>query len=148
MSTDGMFSFGKEEHLCRRTLIDQLFGGGAQVLKAWPLRMVYLLVDKKDGGEADLQVLLSVSKRHFKRAVKRNRVKRQLREAIRHHKQDLEARIAQLEGKQLLVAFAWQANWLLDSDKIESKVEKLMRQLTHGLSAEASDSVSSKEDGQ
>lgn len=148
MSTDGMFSFGKEEHLCRRTLIDQLFGGGAQVMKAWPLRMVYLLVDKKDGREAGMQVLLSVSKRHFKRAVKRNRVKRQLREAIRYHKQDVEALMAQMEGKQLLVAFVWQADNLLASDKIEPKVQKLLHQLAQELSPEASDAASSKEDGQ
>ena len=35
------------------------------------------------------QVLVSVSKRHFKKAVDRNRIKRQLREVYRQHKQVL-----------------------------------------------------------
>lgn len=48
MSTDRNKTFGKKEHLCKLTLIEQLFGGGAKAMTAWPMRMVFLLVDKKD----------------------------------------------------------------------------------------------------
>lgn len=133
MSTDGKNTFGKEEHLCKQTLIEQLFGGGAKATTVWPIRMVCLLVDKKDEREASLQVLVSVSKRYFKRAVKRNRVKRQIREAFRHHKQELLPLMEQHAGKQLLVAFIWQADQLLASAKIEPKVEKLIHSLERNL---------------
>lgn len=82
MSTDRNKTFGKKEHLCKLTLIEQLFGGGAKAMTAWPMRMVFLLVDKKDEQAPSVQVLISVSKRYFKHAVKRNRVKRQIREAF------------------------------------------------------------------
>lgn len=48
--------------------------------------MVYLPVEEL---EADASILISVSKRRFKRAVKRNRVKRQIREAYRVNKHEL-----------------------------------------------------------
>lgn len=133
MSADGKNTFGKEEHLCKQTLIEQLFGGSAKATTAWPIRMVCLLVDKKDEREASLQVLVSVSKRYFKRAVKRNRVKRQIREAFRHHKQELEVEMEQRAGKQLLVAFIWQTDQLLASAKIEPKMKKLIHSLVQNL---------------
>lgn len=133
MSTDRKNTFGKEEHLCKKILIEQLFGGGAKATTAWPIRMVWLLVDKKDEREASLQVLVSVSKRYFKRAVKRNRVKRQIREAFRHHKQEFLPLMELQPGKQLLVAFIWQADRLLVSSKIEPKVEKLVHSLACNL---------------
>ena len=73
MLTENDNTFGKREHLCRKTLIDQLFSGKARALTAWPLKMVYLLVDKKEQESAPVELMASVSKRFFKRAVKRNR---------------------------------------------------------------------------
>ena len=69
MSSDRNKTFGKKEHLCKLTLIEQLFGGGAKAMTAWPMRMVFLLVDKKDEQAPSVQVLISVSKRYFKHAV-------------------------------------------------------------------------------
>lgn len=129
MSTDRIYTFGKEEHLCKLTLIERLFGGGAKAMMVWPMRMVWLLVDKKEESETSLQVLVSVSKRYFKRAVKRNRVKRQIREAFRHHKQELLPLMEQYADKQLLVAFVWQADHLLTSAKVEHKMNKLIHSL-------------------
>lgn len=147
MSTDGKNTFGKEEHLCKQTLIERLFGGGAKATTAWPVRMVWLLVDKKDESDAPLQVLVSVSKRYFKRAVKRNRVKRQIREMFRHHKQELLPLMEQQAGKQLLVAFIWQADQLLASSKIEPKVEKLLHSLAHDLEEKQRQKPSQTADG-
>lgn len=75
MLTETDNTFGKREHLCKQTLIDQLFSGKAHVMTAWPLKMVYLVVDKTDEQSASVELMVSVSKRFFKRAVKRNRVK-------------------------------------------------------------------------
>ena len=108
MLTENDNTFGKREHLCRKTLIDQLFSGKARALTAWPLKMVYLLVDKKEQESAPVELMASVSKRFFKRAVKRNRVKRQIREAYRTQKHGLLEHMAQMPDKQLLLAVIWQ----------------------------------------
>lgn len=144
MSNQGKYTFGKEEHLCKRMLIEKLFAGQAKSMTAWPIRMVYLLVDYQEGHDelkaqkASVQVLMSVSKRYFKRAVKRNRVKRQLREAYRCQKQALEEQMACLEGKRLLVAFVWQENRLWDTSKIDAKVGTLLDRLVEKLNDEVS----------
>ena len=80
-------TFNKRERIVSRTLIEKLFSkGSSQSTSAFPLRVVYMQEERKE-GEEPVQILISVSKRHFKRAVKRNRVKRQIRECYRHHKQ-------------------------------------------------------------
>ena len=73
-------------------------------MAAYPLRAVYMKkVRARD--DAPVQVLVSVPKKHFKHAVDRNRIKRQVREAFRQHKQLLYEALA--EQEQLLLAFIW-----------------------------------------
>lgn len=77
------FSYPKKEKLKSQKLIEQLFSDGKSV-SAFPLRMVYL----KTAFEENVQFKtgVSVSKRNFKNAVDRNRIKRLLREAYRLNK--------------------------------------------------------------
>lgn len=136
MSDQRVYTFGKNEHLCKHLLIDQLFKGHAKAMTAWPIRMVYLLVDKNEEQEQSVQVLISVSKRFFKRAVKRNRVKRQIREAFRYNKIALESQMRELPGKQLLMAFIWQDSKLHESAEINAKMQQQMKRLTEKLQNE------------
>jgi ribonuclease P protein component len=76
-------SYPKKEKLKSKKLIDQLFKEG-QSVSAFPLRLVYLPTEFDEDIFAKTGV--SVSKRHFKKAVDRNRIKRLLREAYRLHK--------------------------------------------------------------
>ncbi|WP_244535859.1 ribonuclease P protein component [Hymenobacter psychrotolerans] len=85
------YSFPKEEHLCRKKLIEQLFGRGSS-FGLYPLRLIWLPVEARTA--APPQVLVSVSKRSFKRAVDRNYLKRLLREAYRLNKY----RLTEAEG--------------------------------------------------
>ena len=68
----------KSERLDKKKVIEKMFAGGSRSFSVFPLRVVYLPVEEL---EAPVSILVSVSKRRFKRAVKRNRVKRQIREA-------------------------------------------------------------------
>ncbi|MBO2012079.1 ribonuclease P protein component [Hymenobacter negativus] len=78
------YTFPKEEHLCRKKLIEELFSKQSSSFGVYPLRMVWI---KAAAPTTALpQVLISVSKRTFKRAVDRNRLKRLIREAYRLNK--------------------------------------------------------------
>ena len=78
------FAFPKEEHLCRKKLIEELFGKQGSSFGVYPLRIVW--IRSPAPSAAPPQVLISVSKRTFKRAVDRNRIKRLIREAYRLNK--------------------------------------------------------------
>lgn len=113
----------KPERLNSRTVIERLFSGGGKSFPAFPLRIVYMPID----GESlpTVSILISVPKKRFKRAVKRNRVKRQIREAYRTHRQILAEALA-ASGKKAVIAFIWLDNELHPSDEVEAKVKKLL----------------------
>lgn len=128
----------KKERLCSKKLIDILFGaGGSHALTAFPLKAVYRLVDahadasalENDSEELKTQVLISVPKKHFKRAVKRNRVKRQVREAYRKHRILLSQGTKNCSGQQLLIAFIWLSNELSGSATVEQRVSNLLQRI-------------------
>ena len=118
------FTLPKEERVSSKRMIDELFtGGNSRSLVAFPIRLVYKEVEKDD---PQAQILVSVSKRYFKRAVKRNRVKRQIREAYRKNKHLL----PQQEGKCIVMAFIWLDDHLRSSESVERKVVKLLQGLS------------------
>ncbi len=76
-------TFNKREKLKSSKEIELLFSEGKSISK-YPIRLVY----KKSLFESDvaIKVGVSVSKRNFKKAVDRNRIKRLLRESYRKNK--------------------------------------------------------------
>ena len=96
------YTLSKEERLSWKRYIDLLFAKG-QSFVAFPLRVVYLPVEE---SVAPVSILVSVPKKKFKRAVKRNLIKRQVREAYRIHKYTLVDPLT-IQSKHLLVAFLY-----------------------------------------
>lgn len=115
----------KPERLNRKKVIEKMFAGGSRSFSVFPLRVVYLPVEESD---APVSILVSVSKRHFKRAVKRNRVKRQIREAYRMNKQELLSALAQRQSR-LAVAFIYLSDELVDSSVIEERMKTALARI-------------------
>lgn len=100
---------------------------------AFPLRVVYMKVKADDEDSFQSEMLVSVPKRYFKRAVKRNRVKRQVREAYRKNKHILTDKMETLPGEKLVLAFIWLDGSLHDSIQVDKKVTSLLQRLSEKL---------------
>jgi len=76
-------TFKKQEKLKKSKLIDKLFANGKS-LTVFPIKLIYLKTDHQSPYK--IQAGVTVSKRNFKKAVDRIRVKRLLREVYRKNK--------------------------------------------------------------
>lgn len=94
------FGLSKAERLKSRKQIDALFAGGKSFSQA-PIRVSYRFGPA--GEESSLKIGVTASKRHFKKAVDRNRIKRLLREAYRLQKTEL--RLTLTEKQKAGIAF-------------------------------------------
>ena len=119
-------SFKKREHVVSTRLIETLFGSGSLSVAAFPMRAVYNMVTRT-ATDVPVHVLIIVPKKHFKHAVDRNRVKRQVREAYRHQKQPLIDAVP--ADKSLLLAFVWLSNQLAPSTTVANRIEKMVRRI-------------------
>jgi ribonuclease P protein component len=80
-----MNSFKKEERLCNIQLIEKLYHNGSSFL-VYPFRIIWLYSEAN--SEFPVQVLISIPKKKFKRAVDRNLLKRRIREIYRIQKSE------------------------------------------------------------
>ena len=120
-------TFRKQERIVSLKLMETLFEkGSSHSVAAFPLRAIYTETERQ-AGCAPVQVLISVPKKRFKHAVDRNRVKRQVREAYRKHKEPVVEKIQ--EGKQLLIAFIWLSDAHFPSAEIDKRVKSLIAQI-------------------
>lgn len=117
------YTLSKEERLSWKRYIDLLFEKG-QSFVAFPLRVVYLLVE--EDMPAPVSILVSVPKKKFKRAVKRNHIKRLVREAYRVRKYDWVDRLTGTD-KHLLVAFLYLDKEIHPYAVMEKAMDKAIR---------------------
>jgi ribonuclease P protein component len=78
-----MQTFKKEERLCSKKIIGELFSEGYTFYK-YPFLVKWSINDNPADLKATL--LINVSKKHHKRSVDRNLIKRRIREAYRKNK--------------------------------------------------------------
>lgn len=126
------YQFGKEYKLCRKKLIDLLFSEGKAV-KKFPFLLHYRIVDEP--LEKPFQVVIAAPKRIFRSAVKRNRIKRVMKEVFRHEKHALEEFLTQ-ERKYLTLFLVYTSSEELNQKLLRDKFKKLSHQLIEQLKYE------------
>lgn len=114
----------KIERLKSRKAIEQLFSDG-KTLKAYPLILVYTKVIAPD--LPPVQIATSVSKRKFKLAVHRNKVKRQIRECYRKNKVLIHQHVKANESVQAM--FIYVGKNIIETKDLEEKIIRLLNRL-------------------
>ncbi|WP_294473164.1 ribonuclease P protein component [uncultured Bacteroides sp.] len=126
----GIYTLCKAERLNSKILIGKMFEGGvSKSFSIFPIRVVYMPVEQ---GEAAATILISVSKRRFKRAVKRNRVKRQIREAYRKNKYLLVDELQRRE-QHFAIAFIYLSDGLIATAELEEKMKIALSRISEKL---------------
>ena len=124
------FIFPKSEKLCSDKLIDRLFTEGDRSIGVFPVRLVFLQLPEDEFS--GVNVMVSASKRHFKRAVARNRVKRQLREYYRLNSNNIKQAL-KINGKGLLLALIFTDSKLWDSEKLGKRLDSAFEKLLSSI---------------
>ena len=119
------YTLGKSDKLKSAKAIEQLFKEGKS-FSAFPFRVLYLYPEAPASGY--LQTAFSVSKKHFKKAVDRNRIKRLMREAWRLQKNVLASKIND-NNKNLKVFIIYTGNELPEYDLIFEKTAVVIKRL-------------------
>lgn len=131
MSAAERFTLSKEERICSKKLINELFTGNGRSMTAFPLRVVFMkrtIVDDQPRAA----MLMSVPKRYFKHAVDRNRVKRQVREAFRRNKSIITQNLTD-DHDAVAMAFVWLTNEKFPSSEVENRMVRLLTRISECL---------------
>jgi ribonuclease P protein component len=120
------FSFPKSERLVHLNEIDALFKEGKS-FSCSPLRILY-----RPNTTGKIQVIITVSRKRFRRAVDRNVIKRKIREAYRLNKEILQSVSS---SNSLNIAFIFTGDQKnVDFYVIENSIITLMKRLVDQVS--------------
>lgn len=122
-------SYSNKEKLKSEKLITKLFSEGQSVV-AYPLRLVYLQTTHTD--DVKLKTGVSVSKRNFKKAVDRNRIKRLLREAYRLNNSEYFNNIT--SSYALMILYISKDG--TDFDSVNTKMNTLLKKFVEKISTD------------
>lgn len=117
-------TFTKRERICSMKEIEILVTRGKSLFH-YPFKVNYLRVERDKDGDCDTGVLISVPKRNFKKAVKRNLLKRKIRESYRLNKQIL----LPVADKKIHVMFVYVSRQVLDYSEIEASVKEILNKI-------------------
>jgi ribonuclease P protein component len=118
----GKFTFKKEERLSKEKIIQELFEKGSSFY-LYPFKVYFM--QNPDVASTVHQVLISVSKKNFKKAVERNAIKRRIREAYRLNKNLLPGQ------NKLAIAYIYSVKEILPTAQIQERLVKTFKRLDY-----------------
>ncbi len=98
----------------------------------YPFRVVVHLYDAENQADALPRILVSVSKKRFHHAFKRNRVKRLIRECWRKNKTQL-MKLCAMHNKTLDVALVYNATVIHSYVEMDKAMKKVVQRLIEKL---------------
>jgi ribonuclease P protein component len=126
-----MNSFSKEERLCNVKLIDKLYHSGSSFL-IYPFRILWIAAD--NDSISPVQILISVPKKRFKRAVDRNLLKRRIREIYRTNKSDDLYPFLNQRSEKIILGINYIGNEIFEYPSLEKKLISAIQRLKKNIS--------------
>ena len=116
------FKFRKDEKLKSEKLIQELFDKGSSFY-FFPFKV--MVMANPDKTASNHQVLFTISKKNFKKAVDRNQIRRRVRESYRLNKNLLP------DSPLLLIAYIYTAKEILTFAQIQERLVKTLKRFEH-----------------
>ena len=117
-------TFPKNERITYKKDIERLFSSGKQKF-IYPFKILWF---EDPDDKKQVKVLISVSKKIFKKAVDRNLLKRRIKESYRLNKHLLYDN-PDFDNKKLSLAFIYVAKEKIDFFKIDLKMKEILKTL-------------------
>ena len=124
-----MFEFPKKQKLCSETVIKEMFSNGKSFTTS-TLRLVWKVDNNQD--EVAVKSIIVVPKKKIRLAVKRNIIRRRMKEAYRLHKIELK-NILKDKKLQLSIAIIYQKGKIVPYKTVEEEIKLILERLSKEL---------------
>ncbi|MEO6901804.1 MAG: ribonuclease P protein component [Bacteroidia bacterium] len=125
-----MQTFIKNERLCSKLIIDKLVNKGNSFYNS-PFKIIWHEIPQ---SIMPVQILISVPKRKFKKAVDRNSIKRLIREVYRKHKALL---YTNLNTKKINLMLIYTSTTIINHSELEEKLIETLKRLNKKITEQS-----------
>tara|TARA_B100000780_G_scaffold266607_1_gene222964 strand:+ start:270 stop:644 length:375 start_codon:yes stop_codon:yes gene_type:complete len=121
-----MFKFPKKQRLCNENVIKEMFSIGKSFTTS-NIRLVW--IEDYNNDDVTVKSIIVVPKKKIKLAVKRNIIRRRMKDAYRLHKIELE-KILKVNKLQLSIAIIYQKEKILPYKTVEEEIKLILDRLS------------------